>query len=108
MEKTQNINKDFDYLALRKPENTRLYNLVQAILRQYYEENQIAIFSEIVQMYDPKMEVTEMIILVTAQSIYMLDNQCNLKTRRELKDLAEIIQVKANPCFFALSFVAGT
>ena len=48
-----------------------------------------------------------MIILITAQSIYILDRLCNMKSRYEIKFLTEIILVKANPCFFALSFSNG-
>ena len=64
-------------------------------------------FSEIVQMYNSSFTVTEMIILITSQSIYLMDRKCNLKSRSEIKDLREIILVKANPCFFALSFTNG-
>ena len=64
-------------------------------------------FSEIVQMYTADLSVTEMIILVTSQSIYMLDSRCNLKSRYSIEDLCEIILVKQNPCFFALSFLHG-
>lgn len=49
-----------------------------------------------------------MILMITAKSIYLLDHQCTLQSRSELKDLAEIILVKASPCYFALSFAAGT
>ena len=45
-----------------------------------------------------------MIILITAQSIYILDPLCNMKSRYEVKYITEIILVKANPCFFAISF----
>ena len=48
-----------------------------------------------------------MIIMITTNSIYILDRFSNLKTRYEIKDLFEIILVKANPCFFALSFSHG-
>ena len=58
-------------------------------------------------MYNAALSVTEMIILVTSQSIYMLDTRCNLKSRHSIEDLSEIILIKSNPCFFALSFVNG-
>jgi len=48
-----------------------------------------------------------MVILITNQSIYLLDRKCNLKSRHEIKELAEIILVKANPSIFALSFYNG-
>ena len=51
-------------------------------------------FSEIVQMYTPNLSVTEMIIIITSQSIYMLDRRCNLKSRYSVEDLSEIILVK--------------
>ena len=80
---------------------------MQKILHQYYEEGQLAVFSEIVHMYKPSFELEEMVILVTSSAIYLLDRRCNLKTRYELKDLSEIILVKANPSIFALSFSSG-
>mmetsp|Transcript_36864 Transcript_36864/g.48427 ORF Transcript_36864/g.48427 Transcript_36864/m.48427 type:complete len:114 (+) Transcript_36864:870-1211(+) len=58
-------------------------------------------------MYKPSFETEEMVVLVTSSSIYLLDRKCNLKSRYELKDLAEIILVKANPAIFALSFLLG-
>ena len=58
-------------------------------------------------MYNANLSVTEMVILITAQSIYVLDRRCNLKSRYNIDDLSEIILVKANPCFFALSFLHG-
>ena len=64
-------------------------------------------FSEIVHAYKPSFQTDEMVILITSQSIYLLDTKCNLKTRYELKELAEIILVKANPSIFALSFFNG-
>ena len=73
IDRTSNINKDFDYLFLRRVDNTRFFKQVQTILNQYYEDNQIAVFSEIVQQYNAKMAVTEMIIMITSHSIYMLD-----------------------------------
>ena len=48
IDRTSNINKDFDYLFLRRVDNTRFFKQVQTILNQYYEDNQIAVFSEIV------------------------------------------------------------
>ena len=58
-------------------------------------------------MYNPNLSVTEMIILITSQSIYLLDRRCNLKSRYNIEDLSEIILVKANPSFFAMSFLQG-
>ena len=96
--------KDFDYLSLRVSDNKRFYKQVQKILHQYYEDNQLSVFSEIVQKYNPKLEVTEMIILVTSSAIYILDRRCNLKRRIEIKQLTEIILNKSNPCILGLSF----
>jgi hypothetical protein len=48
-----------------------------------------------------------MFILITSSALYLLDLRCNLKTRIEIKDLREVILVKSNPCFFALSFKNG-
>ena len=64
----------------------------------------MAVFSEVVHKYDPSLNVTEMIILISSLSIYLLDRRGNLKVRYSITDLKEIILVKANPCFFALSF----
>ena len=58
-------------------------------------------------MYNTNLSVTEMIILITSHSIYVIDRRCNLKSRYNIDDLSEIILVKANPCFFALSFLHG-
>ena len=58
-------------------------------------------------MYTPDLSVMEMIIIVTPQSIYLLDCRCNLKSRYSIDDLSEIILVKSNPSFFALSFLHG-
>lgn len=99
---------DFDYLFLRKSDNNRFYKQVQKVLHQYYEDNQLAVFSEIVQMYNANFNVTEMIIFITSQSIYLMDTKCNLKSRTDIIDLREIILVKANPCFFALSYSNGS
>ena len=59
-------------------------------------------------MYNANFNVTEMIIFITSQSIYLMDTKCNLKSRTDIKDLREIILVKANPCFFALSYSNGS
>ena len=99
--------KDFDYLRLRKADNIRLYRPVQAILEEKGESNQLAVFSEIVQMYDTKLNQTEMIIMITNKSIFLLDCRCNIKRHIEIKNLSQIILVKANPSFFTLSFLYG-
>jgi len=76
-------------------------------LHQYYEDNQLAVFSEILHQYNSKFNMTEMIILITSSSLYLLDRKCNIKSRVDLADLREIILVKANACMFALSFAKG-
>lgn len=77
---------------------------MQKILHQYYEDGQLAVFSEIIHSYKPNFATDEMVILITTQAIYILDRKCNLKTRYELRELREIILVKASPSVFALSF----
>lgn len=76
-------------------------------MHQYYEDNQLAVFSEIVQKYNPKLQVSEHIICVTSQAIYLLDLKSNLEVRIEIRDLSEIILIKKNPCIFALVFKKG-
>lgn len=98
---------NFDYLFLRRADNTRYYEPVQNILQLYSEDSQLAVFSEMVHMYKPSLESVEMIILVTSAAIYLLDQDCNLVTRDELVDLSEIILANTNPSIFALTFRSG-
>ena len=51
IEKSSN-NKDFDYLFIRTPENIRFYAKVNDMLKGYYQQNEIKVFSEIVHNYD--------------------------------------------------------
>ena len=97
--------KDFDYLGLRKQENVRLYRPASAILESQSESNQVAVFSEIVQVYDTNLTPTEMVILITRRSIYLLDSRCNIKSRIDISSLCEFILVKASPSFFAMYFL---
>ena len=57
--------------------------------------------------YDYEFNITEMVLLITAKTIYVLDRNGEMKTRYSLEDLMEVIMVKSNPCFFALSFKEG-
>ena len=99
--------KDTDYLELRKHDNVRFFATVQQILEEHSEGNQQAVFSEIVHMYNPDMSVREMIIMITQNSIYMLDSRAELKSQYSIGDLSEFILVKANPSIFAMSFTNG-
>lgn len=65
----------------------------------------MAVFSEIIQNYDTSLNGTEMIIMITRKSIYILDSRCNLKMRYELANLGDVILIKAHPSFFALCFL---
>ena len=53
------------------------------------------------------MSVREMIIMITQNSIYMLDSRAELKSQYSIGDLSEFILVKANPSIFAMSFTNG-
>ena len=103
LNKTSN-RTDFDYLRLRDEENIRMFRPVQAILDAHGESRIMAVFSEIIQNYDTNLNGTEMIIMITRKSIFILVSRCNLKMRYELASLADVILIKANPSFFALSF----
>ena len=92
---------------MRNRENIRFYRATEAILKLFNEEKQLVVFSEIVKMYDTQLQATEMIILVTPKSIYLLNSRCNLKVRYKIEDLVEIIHVKVDPSFLALSFDKG-
>ena len=58
-------------------------------------------------MYDTCLQATEMMIMVTQKSIVLLNDKCKLYDRYAVRDLVEIIQVKADPSFLALSFTQG-
>ena len=58
-------------------------------------------------MYDTSLTATEMIIMITNKNIYLLDCRCNIKRRIDISSLSDIILVKANSSFFALSFLYG-
>ena len=77
------------------------------MLEQNQESRQLVIFSEIVQMYNTNLTATEMIILITKKSIFLLDSLCKFKSRHDLASLSDIILLKASPSFFALSFMHG-
>ena len=84
-----------------------MYRPIQAILDAHAESQQIAVFSEIIQNFDTSLTSTEMIIMITRKSIYLIDSRCNLKNRYNLSSLSEVILIKAHPSFFALSFTGG-
>ena len=98
---------DFDYLNLRKSDNERGYQNVQKILHNYYEQNQRVVFSEVVQKTNPRYKVTEHVICVTANAIYLLDLKCKLEERKLISDLKQIILIKKRPNIFALIFKQG-
>ena len=45
--------------------------------------------------------------MITSHQLYLLDSKCSLSNYWSLDDLAQIILVRANPCFFALVFNSG-
>ena len=59
------------------------------------------------QHYNTKLDVSEVIMLVTKGAIYILDINCNLLQRYEIQYLSQIILVKSNATFMALTFTQG-
>ena len=84
-----------------------MYRPIQAILDAHNEGQQISVFSEIVQNYDTGLTSTEMIIMITLKSIYLIDNRGILVNRYNLSILKELFLIKAHPSFFALTFFGG-
>jgi hypothetical protein len=89
-----------------KTTNDKMYSKIKGILATYGESNTASIFSEYIDSLDQNLNITNYIIMITHNSLYLMDEkfQKNQIRRNELKNLRQIIMIKTNPCIFALSF----
>jgi hypothetical protein len=64
-----------------------------------------SVFSERIQSFNPELEPTELLILITNRSLFLMDKKnAFCQKRQELTKLRSIIMIRSNPCIFALSF----